>query len=799
MKSPLPRLAAGAVLSAIAALAIAGLFRLELGADLFSLLPADSPLVEGLRTQQRAFGSSRELVLSLRAATAAQAEQVAAELSRALERSALAAEVTWRSPLRDDDALGVLSAYLWFNRAPAEFSALSERLRGEQLELTLQETLARIATLLRADEVARLSRDPLRLTDPLAGDLATIGVGSRFASADGRFRILFVAPPTSHADFGEIRRWVEDVETFVETRTRSEALGAVEWSLTGDPAFVAESGAALVRDMQWAATGTLLIVAGLFWLAHGHWGPLLRLVMLLLAVTIVTAGLGGLIFGTLNVVSLGFAAILLGLAADYGLILFQEHASHPQRSLAERWRAVAPSILWAAATTAGAFFMLTRSSLPGMRQLGTLVALGVLIAALVMLAGFLLPSALPPPAAREPRPRAVAAMAAPGAPATSWYITAGLIAAACLALAVQGLPEVDYGTAELGFREGRAQAALQEVETEVGRLSAALWVLVSGRDPQHLAERLHATATVLERAVARGTLARYVLPSDLWPRPQAQAANREAAAALAGRWPRVREAALAAGFAPDSLAMSEAAFAMWRESAAEERLVWPRGAGTDWVSRQFFAEESDRRLALGWLVPAPGASPEALGELADGLAGVEAQLLGWSLLSDSLLEALHRDLRRVLLPLGIVLLLALAAAFRSLLGVALSLLTLGTSLLALMATMTLAGWSWNLMNVMALALLLGAGVDYSIHMQLALRRYGGDPQRAHAAVGRAVMLCSASTAAGFGTLAFASNAGLASLGRICALGFALTGFVAVFLLPTWWRTLQAVRAAGGSD
>jgi predicted exporter len=36
--------------------------------------------------------------------------------------------------------------------------------------------------------------------------------------------------------------------------------------------------------------------------------------------------------------------------------------------------------------------------------------------------------------------------------------------------------------------------------------------------------------------------------------------------------------------------------------------------------------------------------------------------------------------------------------------------------------MKICGWQWNLLNLMALPLILGTGVDYSIFMQLTLRR-----------------------------------------------------------------------------
>jgi len=86
-------------------------------------------------------------------------------------------------------------------------------------------------------------------------------------------------------------------------------------------------------------------------------------------------------------------------------------------------------------------------------------------------------------------------------------------------------------------------------------------------------------------------------------------------------------------------------------------------------------------------------------------------------------------------------------------------------------------------------LILGTGVDYSIFMQLALRRYHGDLRVAHRAVGRALLLCGGTATAGFGAITFSSNAGMASLGQVCAVGIASNMLISIFLLPTWWAAL----------
>jgi lauroyl/myristoyl acyltransferase len=139
----------------------------------------------------------------------------------------------------------------------------------------------------------------------------------------------------------------------------------------------------------------------------------------------------------------------------------------------------------------------------------------------------------------------------------------------------------------------------------------------------------------------------------------------------------------------------------------------------------------------------------------------------------------------------LLILLSLWLAFRRPTEILLSLGVLALSGICLLSVMRLAGWSWNLLNLMALPLMLGSGVDYSIFMQLALRRHAGNIFGAHQAVGRALLLCGGTAVAGFGSLAWSTNAGMASLGQVCAVGIASNMLISVYLLPLWWRALAA--------
>ena len=104
--------------------------------------------------------------------------------------------------------------------------------------------------------------------------------------------------------------------------------------------------------------------------------------------------------------------------------------------------------------------------------------------------------------------------------------------------------------------------------------------------------------------------------------------------------------------------------------------------------------------------------------------------------------------------------------------------------------MALLGMQWNFFNLAAVLLLLGTGTDYSILLLLALKRNGGDVLAAQRELGLVVCLCCSSAASGFGTISWANNLGLASLGQTCALGLVIDALISLFLLPHAWTLLH---------
>jgi predicted RND superfamily exporter protein/lauroyl/myristoyl acyltransferase len=789
-----------------------GLWRVRIDVEMLNLLPPDQPAVQGLKLYQQYFANARELIITIRAAEAEEAERLAGALAARLRQETnLVVGVSWQPPWMEQPAqVAELVACLWLNQPPESFSALSNRLAAGHLKSVLAETKEALTTSLSPMDLARRAFDPYDLLIvPALTNVSGLSAdqGQRmFASADGTFRVLFVQARPDLADYRSCSSWLTSVQRVVAGLRASQAdTRDVVIRYTGRPAFVTEIAASMQRDLSGSIVGTAAIIALLFWLSHRRWLPMFWLLALLALILAATVGIGGLVLGSISVISLGFAAVLLGLAVDYAVVHYQEALAHPQMSVPEIRRAIAPSILWAAITTISAFLVLNLGGLPGLAQLGTLVAIGIALAALVMVVAFLPPlfpdrrksssartkqewwSYLIPPDER---------VAGSLVPANRSYNRAAFLVTALLVLVAGAVvsvrrPGLDKTTQALRPQHGEAEQALDEVTACLGISQDPIWVIASGSDEREVWQHLTQAEALLGQARSNQVISSYLLPTAMWPRAELQESNRATARWLGRQGPLLSETAIHEGFNSNALFLTEELVRTWARAGASTGVVWPTNQLSQWLLKRFMARTTNEWLVMGLVTPATNRVEKAsLAELSSRLSENRVLLSGWELLGTTTLKRVQERLWLLVLPMVILVLASLWFAFRRSTEVLLGLAVLCLSGLCLLATMTLCGWSWNLLNLMALPLVLGTGVDYGIFVQLGLRRCGGDVRLVRRSIGRALLLCGGTAIAGFGSLAWSGNAGMASLGKVCAAGIGANVLISVYLLPAWWVRLS---------
>ena len=178
-----------------------------------------------------------------------------------------------------------------------------------------------------------------------------------------------------------------------EFRTRARAGwdgGPLEILVTGRSAYVSDISLSMRYDIVATLLGSVLLVGAIFFVGFHRWLPLFGMGFALLLSCLIGLALGLLIFGKLNMVTIGFSAILVGLGVDFAILIFGRYQqartdgeSH-REAVATSIRKLGRAVFFGALTTAVGFLALILSGSPGFTQLGVLIAIGILFAGLFM-------------------------------------------------------------------------------------------------------------------------------------------------------------------------------------------------------------------------------------------------------------------------------------------------------------------------------------------------------------------------------------------------------------------------------
>ncbi len=157
------------------------------------------------------------------------------------------------------------------------------------------------------------------------------------------------------------------------------------------------------------------------------------------------------------------------------------------------------------------------------------------------------------------------------------------------------------------------------------------------------------------------------------------------------------------------------------------------------------------------------------------------------LMMDKTLEEGGRAAWLALAVIAVLLLLH----FRGLSGL-LAMIPLVTGALAMLGLMYLIGMKYNYMNLIALPIILGIGIDDGVHALHRFKTQVNDTgtERVYESfrfVGRAILLTSLTTMIGFGSVAFYEMRGMASFGQVLFMGVGACFVTSVFVLPAVLR------------
>ena len=505
------------------------------------------------------------------------------------------------------------------------------------------------------------------------------------------------------------------------------------------------------RDVSTLGIATLLGVFLLIVAVFRSLRPLLLSVLSIaigaLAGTVVTL----LLFGELHLMTLVMSMSIIGISADYTLYYLTERMVHgaehsPWQSLAK----VRNALLLALLTTVAAYLIMMLAPFPGIRQMAVFAAVGLSASCLTVI--FWHPwlcRGLPV----RPVPLMVIMLRWLAAWRRNKKLSVGLpVALALLSAVGMSTLRVDDDIAQLQALPKDILAQEKAITALTGQSVDQKWFVVHGASPQQTLERLEDFTPALAQAQKAGEIARWrTLPLNSLARQKSDLKLlREAAPAVTN----VLKSAGLNAVSPNLDAMPVSVDA-WLKSPASEgwRLLWltlPNGES-------------------GVLVPVDGAKNSAyLGELAarhDGVVWVDRKA------SFDSLFALYRTLLTGLLFAALAV-IACGAMLR--LGWRKGLISLVPSVLSLscgLAVLAATGHPVNLFSLLALVLVLGIGINYTLFFS----NPRGTPLTSMLAITLAMM----TTLLTLGMLVFSATQAISSFGIVLVSGI----FTAFLLAP----------------
>ncbi len=665
----------------------------------------------------------------------------------------------------------------------------SDRFTVDGLRSGLQQRLAELSSPLSPISKQYLPGDP---TGELRSVLSVFQGGiqqpeTRFGvwmSPNGKRALLIAETQVSGFDAKAQRPVVDSIrQAFVNAKGESQ----VTLLLSGPGVLATLSEQTIRTEATLLSFGSLAAIIALLVYAYRSLRVILLSPLPLLSAVIVAIAVVGILYGGIQGLVLGFGATLMGVTVDYPVHLFS-HLRRQER-VADTMRRLWPTLRLCVISTTIGYVAMISTSLTGLAELGIFSMVGLLTAAAVT--RWVLPAILPerwaPP---ELVGLALIRRLMQHRRVPCWPIFAAgacllAVMATVIALKPPGwqtdLTALSPIPADILAQDGKLRADLHA--PEVGQV-----LFIRALTPDAVILRSEELAGKLQQLVAAGSLTGFDAPSLYLPSQAVQRARRAALPDASTLRANLAQATAGLPFRLD-------AFEPFLRAVEAAR------------SARFLGLEDLRHTPLGLrieslLYPSEGGwtgmitlsgvrNPQQLVTSIDALGYANVTYLDFRATTTRLMTD-FRDQAISRLYLGALLLVALlVVGVRSWQRTLVVLLPLTLAVLLDLCVLALRGEPLTLFHLVSLLLVVGLGIDYGLFFSST-----ADDTEEQSRTLHALLLCSSSTAAGFGMLCFSSLPVLKAIGQTVTVGVIAAYVFAAIIARPW--AISQLPARGGS-
>ncbi len=673
-----------------------------------------------------------------------------------------------------------------------EFIAVKDRLAPARIEQAVEMDRMLVLSPDASAAYEFITADPLGLLsvvrDRLFSGIGGITVDNTFGysfSKDGHDLLMLVKPDKNPTDmayteelfgtFGEIERDIKAEKEFSDV--------TVEY--TGNHAMVYYDLKTIKRDLKVTGLFAFLVVLLLFFLTFKRISFLIFVALSLNFGVVWTTGFIGFTLGHITIVTAIYAAILNGLGVDFSLHFYNRFLEeinsrkNLEGALETTFSHVGPAVFNGALTTIFAFFAMCFSQFRGLVELGLIGGVGIMM---ILITSF---TVLPALLVRYIKIRggrfSYPFVPSLGTERIGYFVVRNrriIVISALLITAVMG-----YEASRITFqsdinkskpKNNPAIIVKERLQQNIGTNFFPVIVYAKGTDLNTLLSLTEEAQGILE---AHPDIALVEGPSAYLPslRRQEENLDRLKEVDLERSRSYLHESLVRNGFNPEKFRSFEDTLSEFSRGKVSP-ITYGDLAGTsvaDLVGL-YIQKEKDTWSVSIFAYPRPGKWDDDIDHSIAKKIKEKSPLLSiasFSMVVAEMRKSVIHDFYLTIIIAAIAVFITIYVLMRDIRGVLYCMTALAMGVVWMLGLIGLLGLSLDFANITVTPMVIGLGIDYSVHIYYRYKEKGqGGVVWAISHTGKAILMTALTTVAGYGSLFLAHYTPMNSIGYLSVLG-----------------------------
>ncbi|WP_336515385.1 1-acyl-sn-glycerol-3-phosphate acyltransferase [Pollutibacter soli] len=779
---------------------------IHLEEDISRILPADEKLSKLNQVfRESKFADQLVLRIGLKDSTKTEPDSLVAYadvLLPAIDKSIRPYIKSIQSAADPEDAIALvkdIQDHLPYYLEENDYQRLDSLITPDAIHQTLQQNIRTLSSPMGMAMGEVISRDPVGISYPALRNLEKLNADDNLelyngylVSKDHRDLMVMITPSFPPGNTGQNALFLRGLDSLIN-HYHANGFSHIDAGYFGATAVSTGNALQLRKDAMLTQGITLLFLVLFFaFYFRKRRAPLLILLPVAFGALFSLAAIR-LIDGSISVIALGAGSIVLGIAVNYSLHVFN-HYRHVRNMETVISDLTLPMTVGGFTTIAG-FLSLQFTDSAMLADLGLFAAFSLIGAALASLI-FL------PPLAAEKNHQPVTVNKS-----KSWidrfsgyrfeynrWLVLGIIALTILFSFYAGKAGFESEMMNMNYMS----STLRKSESQISRINAdalqSVYLVTEGKTLEEALRRSEKKQSVLDSLVKNGTVRKY---AGLSSAMISDSLRKTRVARWNTFWDEKKKQSLFRQLDKEgkSLGYNPTAFEQFRELLSKDYTI-PDTNSRNYISDAalsgYLAQTPDHVSLYTLIKVAPGKRAEiyaALGE-SEGQVVMDKQYI-----TSRLVEIVNKDFTRIALITSILVFVVLLITYGRIELALVAFIPMVITWIWILGIMGMAGLKFNIVNIIISALIFALGDDYSLFIMDGLVNEYRAGKKTLASFKSSIVLSALTTITGLGVLIFAKHPALRSIAVISIIGIASVALIAQVMIPFFFSLIIRNRVA----